>query len=101
MNYSGSGLTQVCLVQQVAAATYTPTGLFATQTNADGTVTSFGYDAVGNETSVDQPDPATGSAGGPTTTYTYDALGRVTGETDPRGYSTGYAYQFYQSGSYR
>ena len=46
-------------------------------------MTTYGYDAIGEQTSVSLPDPATGLLCGPTTTCTYDALGRETSETDP------------------
>ena len=55
--YSGSGVTHVGVVQQTSADTYTPTGLVASQTNADGGVTNYGYDVLGEQTRIPVPPP--------------------------------------------
>ena len=73
--------------------TYTPTGELLTETDPLVGVTTYHYDALGRETWVSQPNPATGDAGGPTTYYTYDALGELTLTTDPMGNVTTYDYQ--------
>ena len=62
--------TEICLVTQVSGETYTPTGLLCNETDADGGVTTYGYDAVGDELS--ETDPAA-QAGSPTTNYVFDA----------------------------
>ena len=86
VHYSGSGVTNVCLVQPMSAETYTPTGLVASQTNGNGGVTNFTYDALGNQTSESDPAPdPTAPTVRPVTSDVYDALGRVTAETDPLG----------------
>ena len=72
--------TEICLVEQVSGTTYTKTGLVGTQTNGDGGLTTFGYNAVGEE--ISKTDPA-GQAGRPVTTYVDDALGRVTSIFSP------------------
>ena len=106
MNFSAlpSAAAQICLVQQVSAATYTADGLVASATNADGGVTSFGYDAVGDQ--VSQADPApdpNAPAVRPVTSTVYDALGRVTATMSPLASEAGqgegsaitaYGYQF-------
>ena len=85
----------------VTSYTYTPTGNVSQVTDADSGTTTYGYDAIGEQTSVSLPDPATGLAGGPTTTTAYDALGRVVSVTTPPmsdGYTstTSYSYEFGQ-----
>ena len=49
------------------ALSYTPAGLVGTMTDAQGHVTTFGYDARGNRTAVTD-------ALGKTTTAAYDAM---------------------------
>ena len=83
--------TQICLVQQVSAETYTSTGLVAGETDADGNTTTYSYDADGNQISETGPEM---QAGQPTTTDVYDALGRVTAEIDPLGNITAYSYSY-------
>ena len=109
--------TEICLVEQVSGTTYTPTGLVGTETNGDGGLTTFGYNAVGEEISKTDPAPNPSAPSvRPVTTYVDDALGRVTsifsplplgegqgegGEGQGEGGSsiTSYGYQFYPSGS--
>ena len=67
----------------VTLYSYTPTGMPYQLTDANNSVTTYGYDAIGEQTSVNLPDPATGLPGGPTIYTTYDALGRMTRQTSP------------------
>ncbi len=96
LDFSGlsSSILQICIVQQVEGVTYTPTGLVATDTNADGGVSSSVHNAVGDEISASLPDPATGAEGGPTTNFVYDGLQRETAAIDPLGHVVAYGYQF-------
>jgi RHS repeat-associated protein len=94
-----SGLTdgesQVCLVQADSAASYTATGMVASQTDGDGNVTSYAYNPLGEESSETAPAPNVGeTTAQPVTTYIYDSLGRETSETDPLGHVTAYAYGY-------
>jgi len=57
--------------------TYTPRGWLATRT-VGGAVTTFGYDAMGDVKSIEDPS-------GITTTFTYDAAHRLTDITDAEG----------------
>ena len=85
--------TEICVVQQVSGTTYTPTGLVATSTNANGGVTTYGYDALGEQ--VSEADPAPNPAAPavqPVTTDVYDPDGELTAETDPMGHTTAYTY---------
>ena len=82
--YSGSGVTRVGVVQQTSADTYTPTGLVASQTNADGGVTNYGYDVLGEQTSDTGPAPnPSAPTVRPVTSDVDDAIGRVTSITSP------------------
>lgn len=60
-------------------------------TDPAGTVTAYGYDDAGNQTSV-TVDPGSAPHLNETTTYNYDELNRVVAITDPLGRSTTYAY---------
>ncbi len=85
---------------------YTPAGLIASITDAQGNVTSYQYDAHGNRTAVidamqhqtsfayDAGDRLTTITypGGTTTTFTYDSRGRRTSVTDQNGKTTTYVY---------
>jgi RHS repeat-associated protein len=73
---TGTGTT---LLQLARDAT---TGLVQSATDARGKVTSFGYDASGNLTSVTSPL-------GRRTTIAYDSSGRATSTVDGRGNETG------------
>jgi YD repeat-containing protein len=91
----GSSDSQICLVQEMASQTYTPTGLVATETNGDNQTTTLAYDAAGEETS--QTDPAPDSAYSsvqPVTAYVHSAIGQVTATVDPLGNTTAYVYGF-------
>ncbi|WP_426702618.1 RHS repeat-associated core domain-containing protein [Rhodanobacter sp. Col0626] len=57
--------------------TYTPRGWLATRI-VGGATTTFGYDAMGDVTSINDPS-------GVTTTFTYDAAHRLTDITDAQG----------------
>jgi RHS repeat-associated protein len=63
----------------------------STETDALGNVTTMGYDAAGELTSMTAPVPATGVAA-PVTGYSYDGDGRQVTETDPDGNVTATAY---------
>ena len=83
----------------VTTYTYTPTGNIYQMKDADNGVETFGYDALGKQTSDSLPDPASGAAGGPITSYAYDALGRKTSVTTPpmaddNTSTTSYSYTF-------
>ncbi|WP_221480411.1 RHS repeat-associated core domain-containing protein [Acidovorax soli] len=65
--------------------TYHPSKLVATQTESNGGVTSYAYDAEGNLTQ-------TTNALGHLDTYTYDGAGRVLTHTAPNGLLTTYTY---------
>ena len=67
------------------AWSYNPQGLIATSTDPRGSVSSYTYDAAGNQTSFR-------NALNQATTFTYDAAGRVLTQTDPNGLVTAYAY---------
>ena len=58
VHYSGSGVTNVCLVQPISAETYTPTGLVASQTNGNGDFSVATYDALGEATAASQGQTA-------------------------------------------
>lgn len=51
----------------------------------NGHTITLGYDEVGNQASLSDPDAGT-------TTYTYDALGRLKLQTDARGIETSFTY---------
>ncbi|MFD5092037.1 DUF6531 domain-containing protein [Amycolatopsis thailandensis] len=63
-----------------------PRGTLATAKDGNGNVTSYGYDAAGNLTSVAEPAPRG------VTRYQYDALSRIVQVTDGRGRKIGYDY---------
>lgn len=72
-----------------------PTDRVLTSTDFSGNMTSYGYDAAGNLTSVMQPPvnrPGINGPGTPRTTYTYDNQGLLLSQTDPEGMVTTYAY---------
>jgi RHS repeat-associated protein len=67
-----------------------------TQTeDAEGNVTTYGYDADGQQVSVTSPSytpPGSSTPANPTSTTTYDTLGQVSSETDALGNTTTYGY---------
>ncbi len=82
-------------MQTTSAETYTPTGFVATETDADGGVSSYRYNALGSQTYETGPAPDPGEPSvRPVTTNVYDALERVTAQIDPIGNTTAYVYGF-------
>lgn len=92
-----------------ARASYTANGKVATATDANGNVTSYGYDAYDRGTTVTYPggsyEQLTINAGGQVTNrrlrdnnniaFGYDALGRLTSQTRPAiGYNTTLSYGY-------
>ena len=67
---------------QVSTNTWDALGRLSTQTNAEGTVTSYAYDSVGNRTSS---TVALGTEDQRTLLLRYDAQGRVTAELSAVG----------------
>ena len=89
VNFNDLGsATRICLVEQVSGTTYTPTGLVATETDADDNTTTYGYDAVGikRRRPARPCRPARRSRPTPTTPWA------LTAETDPMGHTTAYNY---------
>jgi RHS repeat-associated protein len=61
------------------------------KTSPEGRVYTFGYDTLGNLTSVTDPDGnATSTAGDYTTTSAYDLFGQLTKSTNANGHATQY-----------
>ncbi len=67
--------------------------LLATETTADGTLTTIGYDYLNEPTSVNVSDTVTGTDGGSTSYTAYNADQQVAGTIDPDGNLTTYGYQ--------
>jgi YD repeat-containing protein len=65
--------------------TYDDLHRLETVTYPDGRLVAYGYDEVGNRTSMTD-------ANGHATTYTYDLLNRLTSVVDPEGNTTTYSY---------
>ena len=104
--YDGDGRTT-----SVAQAAYTPPGTssaitattayaydedgnLVSETDPEGNVTSATYDALGDVTSVTDPQlPGQSSPG--TSTYTYDADGERLSATDPLGNATRQTYDYF------
>ena len=70
---------------EIPETTVSVCGLVATNVTSTGVATTYGYDALGRETS------ATDGRGN-TTTTAYDQYGRVVSTTDAAGNSTAYGY---------
>ena len=61
--------------------------------DAPGRKTQYVYDDLNRLVKVIKPDPASGAAGaGPVTTYGYDAVGNEISVTDPLGHTTWFGY---------
>jgi RHS repeat-associated protein len=89
--YDGPGnltkIHSVGLNADIDVRTYNyPKGTLATAKDGNGNTVRFGYDAVGNLTSVTPPAPMG------VTHYAYDSLSRVVQVTDGRGQKVGYDY---------
>ena len=63
-----------------------PTGVLCTVQDPNGNVTTYGYDSVGNLTSITPPSPQSSES------ITYDSLSRVHTITDGNGNKTKYSY---------
>lgn len=67
-------------------ASYNPNGTVSSNTDANGNVTSYAYDSVGNLTTITYPAPLGG------VTYTSDGLSRIQTKTDGKGQKQTYSY---------
>jgi RHS repeat-associated protein len=91
----------------VATTTYDPSGNKATYVDQLSRTTTFGYDALERQTSIDYSDPGTPDVslsydangdrtqmvdGTGTSTYAYDELNRMTSVTSPGPKTIGYRY---------
>jgi len=92
---TGTGVTSVVNAYQGDGSTScsAQTGELCTTTSGAGNVTSYGYDTLGNVTSVTQPG-GNCVVGTRTlcTTITYDGLSRPLSVTDGKGQKTAYTY---------
>ncbi|HTR35829.1 MAG TPA: RHS repeat-associated core domain-containing protein [Bryobacteraceae bacterium] len=80
--YDASGRTLSVTLPDGSATTYVYQGNTVTVTDPAGKWKTFTMDAMGNLTTVVEPDPALGNV---TTTYTYDVLNHLAGVSVPRG----------------
>ena len=69
-------------------------GELISETDPSGNVTTYGYDAFGNQVTSSLPVAATGLAGGPTTKSTFDLDGEQVSLTDPDSNTTSWSYDF-------
>jgi RHS repeat-associated protein len=91
---TGSGAAPVT-ADAVTTVGYDTFGDETESEDADGNVTTYAYDADGQETSVTSPSytpPGSSTPVNPTSTTAYDSLGRVSSETDALGNTTSYGY---------
>jgi large repetitive protein len=89
--YSGGTVT----AHPVEMTGYDTFGDTTESEDADGNVTTYGYDADGQEVSQTEPSytqPGTGTVINAETTYGYDGDGNETSQTDAVGNETTYAY---------
>ena len=82
ITYTSGAPTEVCLLQQTSATAYDSAGNVHSTTDALGNITVFGYDNLGQQTTVSQP---TVNGGNPVTTTVYDPDGNVTATIHPLG----------------
>ena len=54
VEYTGGGVSNVCLVQPMSETAYTPTGLVSAEFDGDGDVDVTGYDALGEPVTASQ-----------------------------------------------
>jgi YD repeat-containing protein len=89
--YDGLGrLKSVCEIN--GGTTAWPSASCSQNTTATGYLTTYGYDAPGNLTSVAQNNQASG--GHQTRGYVYDMLGRLTSETNPETNNASVTYSY-------
>ncbi len=86
----GDLLSHTDLLGYVTTYTYDSRNRVATTTDALGNVTKYGYDALGDVTTFEEDDQATGRKR--ITTYTYDGLGRKLTESIDGLLTTHYTY---------
>jgi YD repeat-containing protein len=72
-------------VDHACPARYEANGNVAAIEDANGVLTRASYNAIGQRTSVNDPNQGTWS-------FVYNALGEVTGQVDARGIATGMSY---------
>src|SRR5881394_951795 len=73
---------------------YDAVGNLTSLTDAMSHVTAYEYDALNRKTKEKRPDPTTGTTtvNSPTTIYGYDSVGNLTSITDPLSHFTAYEY---------
>ena len=70
--------------------TYGSYGLLSSSTDPNGNMTSYAYNALGEETQITYPDA--NPALHPQVSMTYDGAGNLAARTDERGFTTSYLY---------
>jgi len=85
-NLDGNLTSMAAAGQQPVVFKYNANGSVATATDQNGNVTTYGYDAKGNLTSITPPSPL-----GPVS-ITYDSLSRIQTITDGKGQTRTYTY---------
>lgn len=85
---AGNGLSATDAGNNSASVTRNSDGTVATSTSPSRAVTSYGYNTLGQQTSM---TPPSGTSLG-SKSYTYDGFGRLATVTDGRGITTTYSY---------
>ncbi len=94
VNYTYDGMNrpeQVSVNGQLVGPVYDGVGNVLSDTDMEGNVTNYDYNARNELTETIQPSPD-GTAPQPKTYYGYDPAGKLTSEKDPLGNITGYTY---------